>query len=105
MRTRGRCPYAPSTPYTTEGDELIPTPSCSTTEGDNRTTTRQHPIEPPRVTWHVDAPPPTTVPTPTLSARAAFANPSTVDRATQLAARIASPEAKLLQARLRQPNI
>ncbi len=54
---------------------------------------------PPRVTWQDEGPLPTTVLTPTLTARAAFANPSTADRATQLAARIASLEAELLQSR------
>ena len=57
------------------------------------------PIESPRVTFQDEAPHPTTVPTLTWAARAAFANPSTVDRATQLAARIASLEAELSQAR------
>ena len=62
------------------------------------------PIGLPRVTPQDEAPQLPTVPTNTWSARAAFANPSTVDRATQLTARIASLEAELSQARTHHPD-
>ncbi len=64
------------------------------------------PPEPPtpRVTWQDQRLPPTTTTTPTWTARAAFANPSTMDRATELAARIATLEAELLQAHSRNSH-
>ena len=62
------------------------------------------PVAPLLVTLHNEVPDPTTVPTRTWSARAAFANPATVDRATQLTAHIASLEAELVRARTHHPD-
>ena len=61
------------------------------------------PVAPLLATVHNEAPDPTIVPTRTWSARAAFANPATVDRATQLTAHIATLEAELVQARTHHP--